>query len=495
MRSRSIQAQLFFVVGVSFLGMALAVLGVTSYLLVTLRSEITQIIDRNQSAIYSKELEGLLAGLSVSQVEFDRMLESTGLAGTQAAGDYLRETQMKVAGELRKRYYTSADVVVYPIVVTTSGSVVLHPRIETGGAIDDAAFAAALQRSQSGETNLSYKGKALWLRVAQFAPWGWTVAFAVPTEVKYAQAASAESLLRTFSRLQVSTVLSAGLAVLLLVILFARRIGASLGRIIAALSESASSLSQASAQVAQSASTVAQGAGEQSASLEETSSSLEEMASRTSLNAKAAREAETMAGQAREAAAQGQDGMTRMAAAIEDIKRSTDSTARIVKTIDEIAFQTNLLALNAAVEAARAGESGKGFAVVAEEVRSLARRSAEAARTTADLLDQAQRSANNGVAVSREVSQALSAINETAVRVTGLISNVSVSSMEQATGIEQVNRAVSEMNKITQSNASSAEESAAAGQELTAQSESLHELVRKMELLVGAARQNTLDTP
>ena len=182
--------------------------------------------------------------------------------------------------------------------------------------------------------------------------------------------------------------------------------------------------------------------------------------------------------------------MTRMSAAIDDIKQSSDQTAKIIKTIDEIAFQTNLLALNAAVEAARAGEAGKGFAVVAEEVRNLAQRSAEAARTTADMIEGSVKNADNGVGISKEVAETLGEIAEGNRKVNDLVGEISAASNEQSQGIEQISTAVTQMDQITQSNAANAEESASASEELSAQAEELTNMVRDLQAVVGSTSDN-----
>ncbi len=255
-------------------------------------------------------------------------------------------------------------------------------------------------------------------------------------------------------------------------------------RVIDALTTGAEQVASASCQVAESSRQMAEGASEQASALEQTSASLEQMSSMTKQNADNASRASAMANDAKSSAEKGRDAMVRMTAAISRIKDSSDKTAKIIKTIDEIAFQTNLLALNAAVEAARAGEAGKGFAVVAEEVRSLAQRSADAARTTASLIEDSQRNADNGVLVSGEVATFLKEIADGVERMTVLIGDVSAASSEQAQGIEQLNTTVSQMDKVTQSNAANSEESASASEELTAQAKELAEAVRTLKGIV-----------
>jgi methyl-accepting chemotaxis protein len=176
--------------------------------------------------------------------------------------------------------------------------------------------------------------------------------------------------------------------------------------------------------------------------------------------------------------------MQRMVDAIGTIRSGAEQTAQIIKTIDEIAFQTNLLALNAAVEAARAGAAGKGFAVVAQEVRSLAQRSAEAARTTADLIQESRLNAENGAQVSAEVAEVLGRIIDGVSKVTVLIGEVSSASAEQALGLEQLNDSVQHLDSVTQSNASAAQQSASVSEEMNAQAEELHALVSRLLRLV-----------
>jgi methyl-accepting chemotaxis protein len=234
---------------------------------------------------------------------------------------------------------------------------------------------------------------------------------------------------------------------------------------------------------------LAQGSGEQAASIEETSSSLEELASMTRRNAENAQKANDLARQTRQAADKGAADMQAMAAAMEAIRISSDDIAKIIKTIDEIAFQTNILALNAAVEAARAGEAGMGFAVVADEVRNLAQRSAQAARETAAKIQGAIGKTAQGVEISGLVGRTLDEIVIKARQVDELASEVAGASREQTSGITQINSAVGQMDRVTQSNAASAEESAAAAQELNAQAETMKRLVTNLVELVGGHQQ------
>ncbi len=268
-------------------------------------------------------------------------------------------------------------------------------------------------------------------------------------------------------------------------IFLSRSISSALNQVITSLSSGSDQVASASNQVSQSSQQMAEGASEQASSLEETSASLEEMSSMTKQNSDNSRQANAMAVETRSAVEKSREAMTRMGQAIGKIKGSSDQTAKIIKTIDEIAFQTNLLALNAAVEAARAGDAGKGFAVVAEEVRNLAQRSAEAAKNTAALIEESQQNANNGVAVSGEVGGILSQIVESVQKLTQLIGEVSAASDEQSKGIEQIGTAVTQMDKLTQSNAANAEESASASEELAAQAKELGDMV---QVLVGIVK-------
>ncbi len=241
--------------------------------------------------------------------------------------------------------------------------------------------------------------------------------------------------------------------------------------------------------VATASQSLAEGAGNQAASIEETSASLEEISSMTNSNEAKLQDVKTLAKQARTAAERGANDMQAMSSAMEAIKASSDDVAKIIKTIDEIAFQTNILALNAAVEAARAGEAGMGFAVVAEEVRNLAQRSAQAAKETSEKIEGAIGKTAQGVELNAKVAAVLSEIVAKARQVDELAAQVSDASREQTQGITQISHAVSQMDSVTQGSAASAEKSAAAAKELNDQARTTEQAVTELWELVGEEQE------
>jgi methyl-accepting chemotaxis protein len=246
-------------------------------------------------------------------------------------------------------------------------------------------------------------------------------------------------------------------------------------------------------QITDSSTNLANSATSQAASLEETSAALEEISSMTKRNAENAESAQTLATETRKAADTGAGDMQEMIKAMNEIKAASDNIAAIIKTIDEIAFQTNILALNAAVEAARAGDAGSGFAVVADEVRALAQRSAHAARETADKIEDSIKKSEHGVVVSSKVAQSLAEIVERARKVDELVKEIASGSREQSQGITQVNEAIGDLDRATQANAATAEQSAGAATELKGQSEQLKVAVDELVAIVGLAQRRTSD--
>ncbi|VBB42517.1 Methyl-accepting chemotaxis sensory transducer [uncultured Desulfatiglans sp.] len=254
----------------------------------------------------------------------------------------------------------------------------------------------------------------------------------------------------------------------------------------------AEEVAAAASQISAASQSLAEGASQQAAGIEETSSSLEEISAMTKQNAQNATDVDRLM---REEAAPNfktvEERVALMNTALDATVKSSEETGKIIKTIDEIAFQTNLLALNAAVEAARAGEAGAGFAVVADEVRNLALRAAEAAKNTAGLIAGANDQIQDAARLNSQVVEALEKNNQIAQKVGKLISEIATASREQAQGIEQINLAVTEMDKVTQQNAANAEEAAGAAEEMNAQAEQMRGVVRELETMAGEMSQMT----
>jgi methyl-accepting chemotaxis protein len=251
---------------------------------------------------------------------------------------------------------------------------------------------------------------------------------------------------------------------------------------------SATSASSSSQQLAAASEAIASGAQEQAASLEETSASLEEITATVRQSADNAQQASQLASGSKDTALQGQDVVSKAITAMLEINVASSKISEIISTIDEIAFQTNLLAVNAAVEAARAGDEGRGFAVVASEVRSLAQRSAVAAKEIKVLIQDTMRKVEAGSALVNHSGETLQGIVGSVKRVTDIVAEIAASAGEQSTGIEQVNSAMTQMDQVTQSNSAQTEELSATAQSLSEQASQLMELVSTFTLTQSGQR-------
>lgn len=265
----------------------------------------------------------------------------------------------------------------------------------------------------------------------------------------------------------------------------ARGIKNILERVSAKLSSMAEQVASASGQVSSTNRFIAEGVSEQAANIEGTSSSLEEISSMTQQNSDNIEHVNRLMSDTNHVMEDTNHSFVDLTKSMNDISLASEETAKIIKTIDEIAFQTNLLALNAAVEAARAGEAGAGFAVVADEVRNLAMRAAEAAKNTASLIEGTVNKIKHGSEIVIKTNEAFTKMSDGAKKAGKLMEEIAVASREQAQGIEHVNKTVAKMDKIVQQNAAGAEESTSSAEEMNAKAEQMKEFADYLMVLVS----------
>ncbi|MCB2186221.1 MAG: Cache 3/Cache 2 fusion domain-containing protein [Deltaproteobacteria bacterium] len=376
----------------------------------------------------------------------------------------------------------------YAWMVNQEGSFIAHPNPQVLLKEDIAKLPGMEEVSRemlagkSGVTGYFYKG---FDKTCGFAPvplTGWSLAYTQNNE---------EFLASVYTLRNGVALIAVVAAVLALAILFffARSLTRPINRVSHGLTEGAGQVAAASSQVASASQQLAEGSSEQAAAIEEISASLEEITSMTRQNADNATMVDTLTKDANQAMGRASEVMGALTDSMSQIMRASGDTSKIIKTIDEIAFQTNLLALNAAVEAARAGEAGAGFAVVAEEVRNLALRAAEAAKNTQALIEDTVGKVSSGGQLVEQSNQAFGLMTEKIAKVAGLVGEIASASKEQTLGIEQINRAITEMEKASQGAAANAEESAAASQEMSAQAEAMRGYVGDLHALVAGGRE------
>jgi len=378
----------------------------------------------------------------------------------------------------------------YGFMTDHKGLIIAHPKKEFILELDLSkeegmhVFMSKMLAKQIGAESYVFKGVE---KVAGFAPVeiaGWCVGLTQNADEFLAAAHS----IRNF-------IVIIGVIFLVLTIVavtfFARSISSPIKNAVDQMGEAAHQVAAASTQVSASSQSLAEGASEQASALEETSSSLEEMSSMTKQNAGNAAQADSLMKQANQVVQKANESMESLTRSMREITAASEETSKIIKTIDEIAFQTNLLALNAAVEAARAGEAGAGFAVVAEEVRNLAMRAADAAKNTSGLIEGTVKKIKDGSALVAKTNEAFAEVAVSTSKVGELVGEIAAASQEQAQGIDQINKAVAEMDKVTQQTAANAEESASASEEMNAQAEQMKNISFTLVNIIGRSLKDT----
>ena len=350
--------------------------------------------------------------------------------------------------------------------------------------MSDYEWSRQMMQQRQGLMTYEFQGKNRTAYVAPCKEVGWTVAALVLSDEVYAKS-------RQIAFMNVAIFIAGLIVIIGVLYVVTRSLIGPIGRITAGIDTGANEVASAASQVAASSQSLAEGASEQASSLEETSSSLEEMSSMTGQNAQNAAQAKALMTETLEIVNKVNRHVDDMALSIQEVAKSSEQTEKIVKTIDEIAFQTNLLALNAAVEAARAGEAGAGFAVVADEVRNLAMRAAEAAKNTSTLIENTINTTRKSSELTRQTQEAFKANVEIAGKVGALVDEIVSASEEQAQGIKQITKAVTEMDRIVQQTAADAEESASAAEEMNAQASQMKGFVGELVQVVGGADGQT----
>lgn len=335
-----------------------------------------------------------------------------------------------------------------------------------------------------GETTARMKVAA----VTYYEPWDWVIGAGTYLDELQESVTFLNGQNRKFLYWQIAVMILVLGVSLVASWLITSRISRSLKSLSIGLGDATEEVTSASGQVSSASQTLAQGASEQAASIEEASASLEEMSAMTNQNANNAQQANVLMETTRSVVQEANDAMHALIDSMQEISHASEETSKIIKTIDEIAFQTNLLALNAAVEAARAGEAGAGFAVVADEVRNLAMRAAQAAKSTAELIEETVKKVKNGSAIVSKTNAAFSEVAGSTAKASELIGEIAEASKEQAQGIGQVNSSVSEMDKVIQNTAATAEETASASEELSAQAEHMKAMVQELLGLILGTR-------
>jgi len=371
----------------------------------------------------------------------------------------------------------------YAYMVNKEGFVIVYPdpkQVLKLNLTKEAGMEDVVKKVLAGESNVQeYTFKDI-KKYAGYSPVkinGWSIVTVVPVDEMLESAHATRNII-------IMGIIFFAILAVLLSYLGAGALAVPIQRAAQNLESSSEQIGAVTAQVSSASQSFAEGASVQAASVEETSSALEEMSAMTKQNANSADMANTLMEEARAIITRASKSMEKLTGSMREISTASEDTSKIIKTIDEIAFQTNLLALNAAVEAARAGEAGSGFAVVAEEVRNLAIRAADAAKNTSGLIAGTVAKVQDGVEILRITNDDFSAVATSATKVANLINEIATASIEQAQGIEQINKAVADMDKVVQQNAANAEESASVSEEMSAQIYAMTNIVRSLAAII-----------
>ncbi len=351
------------------------------------------------------------------------------------------------------------------------------------------AVEAALAGQNGTRTGETISGEPALVAYAPVDVYG--ITWALLTNVEIAEVNAPVIALRNVALMLGAIILA---VVTALAIFLALRLSRPIISAVESISDANAQVLTASDQIASSATSLAEGASTQASSVEEVSATIEQSTAVNNQNAENAREANILANQTNEAAQLGDTKIKTLTESMNEITEASQQIAKIIKTIDEIAFQTNLLALNAAVEAARAGEHGLGFAVVADEVKNLAQRSANAAKETAGIIETAIEKIKEGNQVANETNEAFGDILDRAKKTGDLIGEIAASVKEQAEGMNQIATAMGQIDTITQQNAATSEEAAAASEQMNAQAASMMESVTDVAKIVGLNLEHGVDT-
>jgi methyl-accepting chemotaxis protein len=480
-------------------GMMAAALAV---ILAVIYGSVSRLVNEKDEAYYREKLVGVLSQIRAGEASLQR----TGLGEIAA---YVEGAQKSVVEALAGQEGAKSSPDVYLIILDAQGKVVLHPRLQPGaGDLASAGLGRTMaSKAEGGVLSQALDGENVWIPFEYFKPWGWYVGYVVREDFKYSilrqflvlllgiSAASivamtivshvaVKRMLRPIDRIvQAASVIGSGdltaeiesgtLDEVGQALTAIQRMSTRLAQVIGELRGAANAVNGAAGQLSATSQALSQGTGEQAASVEETTSSLEEMSASITQNAENSRLSEQMASQgARHADESGK--------AVGETVVAMRSIAEKISIIEEIAYQTNLLALNAAIEAARAGEHGRGFAVVAAEVRKLAERAQKAAGEIGVV-------ASSSLLVAERSGQLITELVPSIRKTADLIQEVAAASQEQSGGVIQINKAMNEVDQVTQRNAAASEELASTAEEMSAQAESVRQIMAFFRVKEDAA--------